>query len=185
MEKNIESSSDENLNKFIDKIFKHTTPVVEEDKEEEEHELEQPDEKTREDLRSESEVFELQEIEDAPENLKKEKLSTKFINAWQNWRKKLSAASIELAYDVANKIRNKHEEQIPEVESSYSLDNDENIGYKKLTTEGEYASVDLDNGETLYIKYGDKQEDVPEDITIKYEDNEMIISYPKVRGRHK
>lgn len=184
---------DVDLNLFINKLFQETeapkaTEKVEAEEKQVEHKLEHPDENIIKALRKNAEKLELLDVQAAPENLKKEKLSSMFINKWNNWTKKVTAATIELVYDVADKISGKKNE-LPEVEQSFkdnlNIDGDKEELYKVLKNEGEYTSVNLNDGEQVYIKYGDKQENVPEGVTVRYDGNDMYIYYSKVKGKNR
>lgn len=111
----------------------------------------------------------LDNVEPAPEHLKKEKNSDEFKEKWSNWAK---AEQKEIAEDfikknfLADEAINQDEEQLHEV---------------ILTSVGDYVGVPLPNGEMGYINYGDSVENAPEGVNIRYEESKMYITYPERR----
>lgn len=52
-----------------------------------------------------------------------------------------------------------------------------------LQTDGEYVDILLKNGDSICVKYGDNGENVPSEITIKYDGTDMYIYSPVVNTK--
>lgn len=188
---NLTKNDTADLDKFINKLFETTAPSEEipnekkrlfKEEPKQDHQLIQPDDKIVADLRTNAEKLELEDVQNAPEYLKQEKNSKNFKEKWNNWSKKILAASVEVVYDVAEKMKEKITSQSGKNDFN-SYDNEE-FNHKVLSEKGEYTLIKLNNDEDYeYIKYGEKQENVAPGITIKYDGTDMHIYYPKTKGK--